>query len=219
MRSLGELIQRQVKDPRVGFVTITAVRVTPDLSKAHVYYTVLGDERSSATPRPVSRARSRSCAPRPGAASASRRCRSSSSISTTRPRRDSTWTQIIDEIHKTELAVRHAAAASSRPTSTAALARAVEVIEAAASIGLACHIRPDGDALGSLLALALALERARRPDPAELGRRGRRARRRSYDFLPGDRSARADERRSVRRTSRSPSTARRSTGSAGSASG
>src|SRR5439155_26822026 len=42
---LGELIQRNVKDPRVGFVTITAVRVTPDLSKAHVYYTVLGDER------------------------------------------------------------------------------------------------------------------------------------------------------------------------------
>lgn len=41
---LGELLQRQVKDPRVGFVTITTVRVTPDLSKAHVYYTVLGDD-------------------------------------------------------------------------------------------------------------------------------------------------------------------------------
>lgn len=40
---LGGLLQRQVKDPRIGFVTITAVRVTPDLSKAHVYYTVLGD--------------------------------------------------------------------------------------------------------------------------------------------------------------------------------
>ena len=42
---LGELIQRNVKDPRIGFVTITAVRPSPDLSKAHVYYTVLGDER------------------------------------------------------------------------------------------------------------------------------------------------------------------------------
>ena len=41
---LGDLLQLQVKDPRVGFVTITAVRVTPDLSKAHVYYTVLGEE-------------------------------------------------------------------------------------------------------------------------------------------------------------------------------
>lgn len=40
---IGELIQK-VKDPRVGFVTITSVRVTPDLSKAHVYYSVLGDD-------------------------------------------------------------------------------------------------------------------------------------------------------------------------------
>src|SRR5919106_4148838 len=47
--ALGELIQRHVKDPRIGFVTITAVRVTPDLSKAHVYYTVLGDEREQAS--------------------------------------------------------------------------------------------------------------------------------------------------------------------------
>jgi ribosome-binding factor A len=47
--ALGELIQRHVKDPRVGFVTITAVRVTPDLSKAHVYYTVLGDAKQQAS--------------------------------------------------------------------------------------------------------------------------------------------------------------------------
>src|SRR5438874_1170063 len=43
--TIGELLQRHVKDPRIGFITITAVRVTPDLSKAHVYYTVLGDEK------------------------------------------------------------------------------------------------------------------------------------------------------------------------------
>lgn len=48
--AVGELIQRHVKDPRIGFVTVTAVRVTPDLSKAHVYYTVLGDaEQKEAT--------------------------------------------------------------------------------------------------------------------------------------------------------------------------
>lgn len=44
--AIGEVVQRRLKDPRVGFVTITAVRVTPDLSKAHVYYTVLGDEEA-----------------------------------------------------------------------------------------------------------------------------------------------------------------------------
>jgi ribosome-binding factor A len=41
---LGELIQRQVKDPRVGFVTVTAVDTNPDLRHAHVYVSVLGDE-------------------------------------------------------------------------------------------------------------------------------------------------------------------------------
>ncbi|MCA1726146.1 MAG: 30S ribosome-binding factor RbfA [Actinobacteria bacterium] len=34
----------RLKDPRVGFVTITAVDVTPDLRHARVYYTVLGEE-------------------------------------------------------------------------------------------------------------------------------------------------------------------------------
>ena len=34
----------RLKDPRVGFVTITAVRVTPDLRKARVYFTVLGED-------------------------------------------------------------------------------------------------------------------------------------------------------------------------------
>ena len=48
---ISELIQRRVKDPRVGFVTITAVRVTPDLSKAHVYYTVLDPEDRDGTQR------------------------------------------------------------------------------------------------------------------------------------------------------------------------
>ena len=34
----------KLKDPRVGFVTVTRVRVTPDLRRATVYYTVLGEE-------------------------------------------------------------------------------------------------------------------------------------------------------------------------------
>ena len=34
-----------LKDPRVGFVTVTGVKVSPDLHVAWVYYTVLGDER------------------------------------------------------------------------------------------------------------------------------------------------------------------------------
>lgn len=35
----------KLKDPRVGFVTVTGVSVTPDLRRARVFYTALGDER------------------------------------------------------------------------------------------------------------------------------------------------------------------------------
>ena len=40
----AETIERRVKDPRLGFVTITDVRVTPDLHDATIFYTVLGEE-------------------------------------------------------------------------------------------------------------------------------------------------------------------------------
>jgi ribosome-binding factor A len=39
-------IKTQVKDPRLGMVTITDVRVTGDLHDATVFYTVLGDENA-----------------------------------------------------------------------------------------------------------------------------------------------------------------------------
>ncbi len=39
-------LERRVKDPRLGFVTITEVRVTRDLQHATIYYTVLGDEKA-----------------------------------------------------------------------------------------------------------------------------------------------------------------------------
>ena len=40
-RDLAELIAREVKDPRVGMVTINEVEVSPDLTHAKVYYTLL----------------------------------------------------------------------------------------------------------------------------------------------------------------------------------
>jgi len=47
---LAAEIQR-LKDPRMGFVTVTGVKVTPDFRKAWVYYTVLGDDRQHASTR------------------------------------------------------------------------------------------------------------------------------------------------------------------------
>lgn len=43
-KEISALLVRGLKDPRIGFVTITAVDVTPDLHLARVYFTVIGDE-------------------------------------------------------------------------------------------------------------------------------------------------------------------------------
>jgi len=40
-RELASLIQREVKDPRIGMVTITEANVTRDLAVAEIYFTVL----------------------------------------------------------------------------------------------------------------------------------------------------------------------------------
>jgi ribosome-binding factor A len=46
-RRLADLLRREVKDPRVAMVTVTAVEVSPDLAHARVYYGVLGREPSA----------------------------------------------------------------------------------------------------------------------------------------------------------------------------
>ncbi len=43
-QEISQLIQYRTQDPRLGFVTVTDVEVSPDLSYAKVYVTVLGDE-------------------------------------------------------------------------------------------------------------------------------------------------------------------------------
>jgi len=41
---VADVIERQVKDPRLGMVTVTDARLTPDLREATVFYTVWGDD-------------------------------------------------------------------------------------------------------------------------------------------------------------------------------
>ena len=41
---LSDAIAKDLKDPRVGFVTVTGVKTSPDLRHARVYVSVLGDE-------------------------------------------------------------------------------------------------------------------------------------------------------------------------------
>ena len=46
---VAQTLDTRIKDPRMGFITITDVRLTPDLRDASVFYTVLGtqEERES----------------------------------------------------------------------------------------------------------------------------------------------------------------------------
>ena len=45
-QEITTLLARQVQDPGIGFITITRVKVTPDLQLARVYYTAIGDEKA-----------------------------------------------------------------------------------------------------------------------------------------------------------------------------
>ena len=45
-REISLIIQDDMKDPRMGFTTITNVEITPDLRSAKVHYSVLGKEKS-----------------------------------------------------------------------------------------------------------------------------------------------------------------------------
>lgn len=55
-RELSALLQREVRDPRVGMVTLTAVDVSPDLSHAKVYFTLLEKDKLADTLEGLNRA-------------------------------------------------------------------------------------------------------------------------------------------------------------------
>jgi ribosome-binding factor A len=44
---IGDAVSKELKDPRVGFVTVTDVRTSPDLRHARVYVSVLGSDGAS----------------------------------------------------------------------------------------------------------------------------------------------------------------------------
>jgi ribosome-binding factor A len=47
-RIVAEMLERRVKDPRLGFVTVTAAKLTNDLREATVFYTVYGSAEERA---------------------------------------------------------------------------------------------------------------------------------------------------------------------------
>lgn len=45
-KEVSFIIQRELKDPRAGFITITAAELSADLKSARIFYSVLGDDES-----------------------------------------------------------------------------------------------------------------------------------------------------------------------------
>jgi ribosome-binding factor A len=43
---LSSLLLREVQDPGIGLITLTRVKVSPDLQQARVFYTIIGDEKA-----------------------------------------------------------------------------------------------------------------------------------------------------------------------------
>jgi hypothetical protein len=64
---VAELLERRIKDPRLGFVTVTEARLTADLREAKVFYTVFGDAAAPQTEpmRPVVEAAASSATDQP----------------------------------------------------------------------------------------------------------------------------------------------------------
>lgn len=57
-KELSQIIQSELKDPGIGFITVTGVDVTSDLSQARVYLSVLGsDEQKEQTLQALARAK------------------------------------------------------------------------------------------------------------------------------------------------------------------
>lgn len=57
VQDISDILRREMRDPRIGFVTITDAEVTPDLRQARIYFSVLGSgEEREETGKALNRA-------------------------------------------------------------------------------------------------------------------------------------------------------------------
>ena len=90
---VAEMLERRIKDPRLGFLTVTDVRLTGDSQQATIFYTVLGVRRTTSRTPPRHWSRPRACSARrspSSSACARRRASRSSTTRCPRPRGTST---------------------------------------------------------------------------------------------------------------------------------
>ena len=58
LRSLTRILRQEVKDPAIGFTTVTALKLTNDLSYLTIYYTTLDEEKKEETAKALERSKS-----------------------------------------------------------------------------------------------------------------------------------------------------------------
>ena len=187
---LGEEILK-LKDPRVGFVTVTGVRVTPDLRHARVFYTVMGDDAAAHGGRPPRSARR---------AAHLRRVIGHQVRLKVLPDLEFEEDATIDSANRIEQLIEQAASRRAGAGMNERLDRAATILREATSIALACHVNPDPDALGSMLGLSNHLRSHGEDDALLVPERAVRAA--AMGRAPARRPTRSSRRR---RSPRSPS--------------
>ena len=179
---IGDAVAGELKDPRVGFVTVTDVRTSPDLRHARVYVSVLGEDGGPSGPRS---ARRRSTGLRSAHGFLQGRIAAELRLKRT-PALEFVYDDTTDRAMRVEALIDEIGAGVSeradRPTGTRE--QVLERIREDERFVLATHENPDGDALGSLVAMQGLLQRSARtrsmfisPDDLPLPRRVPRVRR------------------------------------------
>ena len=167
--ALGEILQEKIKDPRVGFVTVTGVEVTPDLHQAKVWLSVLGSDEEVETAMRVLEKAKGFMRKELGMRVRMRYTPELKIILDHGPEISERLQGILHELEE-EWQLKE-------------LERIVSALKETATIGIASHINPDGDSVGSLLALAMVLDGAGKrvrpciPEPWKFPP--------PYGFLPG----------------------------------
>jgi phosphoesterase RecJ-like protein len=166
--ALGEIIQKKMKDPRVGFVTVTEVEVTPDLRQAKVWLSIMGSEEETEITMEVLE-KARGFMRRELGKRVRMRYTPELKIFLDRgPEISERLQGILHELEEEEMKD---------------LETAVSALKEAEKISISSHVNPDGDSVGSLLGMAMVLKsqgknvRACMPEPSKFPPQ--------YNFLPG----------------------------------
>ncbi len=149
---ISALLVKGLKDPRIGFVTITAVELSPDFSKACVYFCTTGGEEE----------REQSHEGLQSAAGFIRKTLGKRLRLKTIPEFFFEYDSSLDQADRIERLLSEVREKEGWDDPTRVRGSAEEVaraIKAGRRFLVASHANPDGDAVGSLLAMGLLLER------------------------------------------------------------